>query len=224
MLKNLDTVASVLRPPPDTILAVPSSSVARPSSFKKLKVAYTFCGDENISRGIPALLRNLGHTVMTADRRNGIDLDDDSEWANIMEFIKTADFILLSPPCGTFSPSRRHHPGPKALRSSSEPYGLKAPPVPFTSAEKLQLQLGTMNAIKSCLAARGAVASRCGFALEYPSLIFDGQASLCQLQEALDLDKIQGVFDWSTDQCRYGPESRKPTTFKVFSNGDKENG
>jgi hypothetical protein len=208
---------------PSAALASCAVYTPRSRKFVKLNIAYIYCGDADKPNGIPDRLRKKGHHVFTADRRNGVNLEDDSEWAKVMAFIEfEADFTILSPPCGTFSHSRTHQPGPRVLRTRSEPYGIRNPDKPFTGGEKKQLQMGTVHAIKSCLAARAAAAVGGGFALEYPAVIFDDQASLSLLSEAKDLDKICGVFDWTTDQCPFGAETTKPTTFKAKTNGSRE--
>jgi hypothetical protein len=189
----------------------------------KLKIIYLYCGEEDRRDGIPAFLRALGHEVIARDRKSGTDLEDDSEWEKLTTLVETwADFVLMTPPCSTFTPSRRHRPGPRILRSKDEPYGLKHPEPAFTQSEINELKIGTYHAIRVCKLAKVAITRGCGFAIEYPSIIFPGQASLCQLEEAKALDESALVFDWDTHQCPYGGDSQKPTTLKVYTNGDRK--
>jgi hypothetical protein len=198
-----------------------SSSMAKPTT--KLKIIYLYCGQADRRDGLPNILRALGHEVVAMDKKSGTDLEDDSEWEKLNTLVvQWADFVLMTPPCSTFSPSRRHRPGPRILRTGGEPYGLKHPDPVFTAAETNELKIGTYHAIQVCKLALVAVANGCGFAIEYPSIVFPDQASLCLLEEAKALDELPQVFDWNTHQCPFGGDSQKPTTIKAYTNGDRQ--
>ena len=147
------------------------------------------------------------------------DLSSDHAWEHWLRRLKEFDFVLLEPVCASFSPARRHSltsadSGPRPLRNSSHPYGLKTPTPPFTTAELEQLKSGNHFGQRSLLFARAARALGIPSAIESPEIVFDDQASIFLFTEAKML-RAMDAREFSLDQCMFGAESTKPTTFLV---------
>jgi hypothetical protein len=185
----------------------------------KLKILYLYSGKSDRPDGVIMLLRNLGHEATGLDLQNGDDLLDDTSWSRALAELGNYDFVVLTPPCGAFSPSRNHQPGPRPLRSQLEPYGLKSPLPPFTAAEKLALRVSNIHNVKSWIFYKAALALGLGTAFEAPTVLQPDQPSSFQFREAIAVAGIQGVRDYDLHQCMFGAETTKPTTFRIRTNG-----
>jgi hypothetical protein len=193
----------------------PTTPIAQP----RLRVKYLYSGREDNPEGVIAMLRDAGHTAEGADIVNNIDLLNDSVWAKIMADIKDYDFLILTPPCGTFAASRDRRPGPRPLRSGAEPYGFAKPIPPFTAAEKLAVREANIHSVKSWILFKAAVLSGLGVLFEAPTVWKDGQPSSFQFNEAKETLALPGVADYECHQCPFGASSMKPTTFRIKTNG-----
>jgi hypothetical protein len=185
-----------------------------------MHILYLYCGDPARADGVPELLRKRGCMVTARDLIGGCNLLDDTAWCKIDKGIRTIfDFVLMSPPCVSFAHARGKGFGPRALRSREELYGLKTPSPPFTVAESDAVKHGNYHSAQCLKLGRACFDEGVGFAIECPEVIYEDQVSMLQFREAAALDECAGVVDISTDQCPFGSETRKPTSFKVFTNG-----
>jgi hypothetical protein len=197
-----------------------ADSIVHIEGNKPMHILYLYSGDPDRPDGIPDQLRKRGCMVTSRDLLAGCDLRDDTVWCKIEKGVRTIfDFVLMTPPCVSFCPSRGQGPGPRALRSLEEVYGIKTPVPPFTSAETDCLKEGNYHSVQCLKLGVICTEEGVGFALECPSVVFDRQVSLLQFREAKVLDDIPGVADVATDQCPFGALSRKPTNFKFYTKG-----
>jgi hypothetical protein len=197
-----------------------ANSVTPILGYKSMHILYLYCGDPSRADGIPEQLRKRGCMVTARDLVGGCNLLDDTEWCKIDKGVRTIyDFVLMSPPCVTFAHSRGKGSGPRALRSRSEVYGMKSPVPPFTSLETEAVKHGNYHSVQCLKLGLTCIEVRVGFAIECPEVVYDDQVSMLQFREATLLDGCAGVVDVTTDQCPFGSETKKPTNFKVYTNG-----
>jgi hypothetical protein len=198
-----------------------SNSIENIPGYTRLHILYLYCGDPHRSNGVPELLRARGCMITARDILGGCDLLNDTEWCKIEKGVRTMyDFVLMSPPCVTFAPSRGKGPGPRVLRSHDEIYGMKSLSPPLTSLETAAIKNGNFHNAQ-CLKL-GAICHRegVGFAIECPAIMFDYQVSMLHFREAKILDAMSGVENVIGDQCMLGSKTKKPTNYKVYTNGD----
>jgi hypothetical protein len=163
---------------------------------------------------LAAFLKAHGWKCTEYDTLNGQhqSIADDVIWDRIMAEAAagTYDFVVSGTPCETFSHSRHCPPGPRPLRSFSEPYGIKHPSPPFNANEKEQLRLGTLFAVRTAEVC--SVVARCGggFIIENPRP-WEGFESLFLLEEIKSLKESTGALFMDIEQCPYGGETQKPT-------------
>ena len=138
------------------------------------------------------------------------DLTRDDLWTSLLVRIKCKcfRFIVMGPPCSTFSRARTRQPGPRPLRSAEAPYGL--PREQLTEAERKELAHGNFFVLMAAAAFRTAVAAQVPVVLENPQPV-PGHASAFQLDEWRELAATPGVHTIDFDQCRLGAETAKPT-------------
>ena len=140
------------------------------------------------------------------------DLLNDEVWELVFEAV-TQDlvaFVWMGPPCTTFSPARRHKPGPRPLRDASHPRGF--PKEWLTPAEVEELRAGNYFALQCCRLATSARAVGVGFAIENPAPWWDSScASMFDLEELWSLGKLAGVQTVEFHQCMFGALTAKPT-------------
>ncbi len=143
------------------------------------------------------------------------DLTDDASWRAIKDRISNGefDFVIVAPPCNTFSRARhnRAHPGPKPLRSWDYLKGF--PWLRDVDLQKVrQANLLVERSLEACLSAHsvGSV-----FLLEHPEQLGIAQglvpASIWDWEEFKDLQKQTGLLQMAIFQCEFGAPTSKPT-------------
>ena len=181
----------------------------------KGKVAlHLFSGAYDREDGLAAALRGMGWTCIDFDNKyaQGDDLANDEVWERIFAAV-TRDliaFVWMGPPCTSFSPARRHKPGPRAVRDAAHPRGF--PKDQLTPAEVEQVRLANYFVVQCCRVATAAHGRWIGFAIENPIPWDDPQcASMFHFEEFEAVLTLQGVRFVDFDQCTQGAETVKPT-------------
>ena len=98
--------------------------------------------------------KEIGMDVVCFDilRSKHHNLLDDLIWGGIGTDVEAGvyDGVLMAPPCGTFCRARRGIEGPRAIRTTGKPYGIKD----ITPQEKEAARIGTSLALRSLAMAR----------------------------------------------------------------------
>ena len=138
------------------------------------------------------------------------DLSRDDVWTRLLVRIKCRHFrfIVMGPPCSTFSRARERQPGPRPLRSFEAPYGL--PREELTEAERKDLKLGNFFMLMAAAAFRTAIDAGVPVVFENPEPV-QGYASAFQFDEWQQIAVMPGVGTIDFDQCSMGAETAKPT-------------
>jgi hypothetical protein len=194
--------------------------IPKGSTPSMMHILYLYAGDPGRPGGIPDILRKKGHMITAMDLKGGQDLIDDALWCKIHSGIgRVYDFVLMSPPCGSFSHARGQGCGPRILRSRTEVLGIKnLSPAP-TVAESDMLKTGNYHNTQCLKTAIICRTRSVGFAIECPAIVWDDQVSMLMLPHAKELDKLTDIADIKGDQCMHGADSTKPTNFKVYTKG-----
>ena len=175
---------------------------------------HLFSGPASRDDGLAAALRGHGWNCIDFDSVNSVDDDlaNDEVWERIFEAIRRGliQFVWMGPPCTSFSPARRHQPGPRAVRDAANPRGL--PRQHLTQAEVEQVRLANYFVVQCGRAAVLAHECKVGFAIENPTPWNDPRcASMFDFQEIAGLRELPGVEFLDFDQCTMGAGSAKPT-------------
>ena len=178
---------------------------------------HLFSGPTQRSDGIKAMFRQRGWDCEDFDIVNGAeqDLSRDDVWTKLLVRIKgrAFRFIVLGPPCSTFSRAREKQPGPRPLRSEAFPYGL--PREELTEPERKELKLGNFFMLMSAAACRAAIEAGTPGVMENPEP-FAGHASAFLFDEWRSIADTPGVSTINFDQCKLGAETAKPTRLLVW--------
>ena len=154
---------------------------------------------------LAAYLYDAGWIVVAIDLVADIatDMLAESTWEMVKEDLKLGAFdaVGIATPCGTFSPLRESPPGPRPLRSLERPMGL--PTEQLTEAERKQLSQSNRLLEISAKAFLLAIDACKGVWWDMWKTPFAETALKRPLQ--VELSKF--------DQCRFGAETTKPTTF-----------
>ena len=169
--------------------------------------------------GLAAALRGHGWSCIDFDCMNSVDddLSNDEAWERIFEAINRGliQFVWMGPPCTSFSPARRHQPGPRAVRDAANPRGL--PRQHLTQAEVEQVRLANYLVVQCGRTATLAHEARVGFAIENPTPWDDPRcASMFDFHEIRELKVLPGVEFLDFDQCTMGAASAKPTRIVYY--------
>lgn len=148
-------------------------------------------------------------------RNKDQDLTRDDTWSAVKDKLLRGvfDFVIVAPPCNTFSRARhnRSHPGPKPIRSRDYPRGfpwLKK----SDQATVDQANLLVERAIEACRLAHesGAV-----FLLEHPEQLGMASglipASIWDWIEFKQLEEATHLLQLAIFQCDFQAETSKPT-------------
>ena len=171
-----------------------------------------FSGPSTRPDGLRAMFAAKGWACEDFDIVNGSeqDLSRDDVWTRLLVRIKCRDFrfIVMGPPCSTFSRARERQPGPRPLRSFEAPYGL--PREELTEAERKDLKLGNFFMLMAAAAFRTAIDAGVPVVFENPEPV-QGYASAFQFDEWQQIAVMPGVGTIDFDQCSMGAETAKPT-------------
>lgn len=175
---------------------------------------HLFSGPTARTDGIRQMFEGLGWQCIDLDSVNDhIDnLDNDLLWEMIFQAITSGlvSFIWMGPPCTSFSPARRHGPGPKAVRSADYPRGF--PKAWLTEAEAEEVRKGNYYALQCVAVGETAIAQQTPWAIENPEPWNVGEsASMFDFEEFEALTAKPAVRTVDFDQCTLGAETTKPT-------------
>ena len=143
------------------------------------------------------------------------DLTDSSVWTTVLDMIRQHKFhfIIVAPPCNTFSRARhnKRHPGPRPIRSWDYPRGF--PWLKSTEADKAeQANLLVDHALEACTE---AFLVGIPFLLEHPEQLGMAQglipASIWDWPEFHTLCRLSGLVQVAIFQCEFGAPTSKPT-------------
>ena len=142
------------------------------------------------------------------------DLSDVSLWTQIFEALEAGPwFIIVSPPCNTFSRARFQwrHPGPHPLRTKEWPRGF-----PWLSNSDKQKVAEANFFVDKCLEACEHAAQFDGyFILEHPEDLGvvneEHPGSIWQWSEVQDLIAKCRAHCFAIHQCKFGAITPKPT-------------
>ena len=143
------------------------------------------------------------------------DLTSDSAWETVWSRVCAGefDFVILAPPCNTFSRARHNKQfvGPRPLRLLEYPRGF--PWLKQSDAEKVQE--ANLLVDRSFLICHKCVELGMGFLLEHPEQLGTAQglipASIWNFQQFLDLEATQAICQAGIFQCEFGAPTSKPT-------------
>ena len=143
------------------------------------------------------------------------DLTVSSVWQTVLDMILQGkvDFVIVAPPCNTFSRARhnRRVPGPKPLRSWDYLKGF--PWLKTDDADKVkQANLLVERALEACKAAHQ---KQIPFLIEHPEQLGIAQglvpASIWDWKEFHDLCRLSSLVQLAIFQCEFGAPTSKPT-------------
>ena len=131
---------------------------------------HLFSGAYDRADGLAASLRGMGWTCIDLDNKycKEDDLANDEIWERIFTAVTRGliAFVWMGPPCTSFSPARRHKPGPRAVRDAAHPRGF--PKDQLSPAEVEQVRLANYFVLQCCRIATVAQNKGVGSAFENP--------------------------------------------------------
>ena len=180
------------------------------TGLRKPHALHLFSGPTDRPDGLRAVLHRVGWECTDVDTciGPGHDLTNDALWEKMEQLIKdgSVDFILMGPPCSTFSRARNRRPGPPVLITSDHPWGLPS----LSAANKKVVACANFLSIKCARLAAAATAAGVGWGIENPEP-HAGTVSLFHLPLWIDLALTAGAACHNFDQCMFGATTRKPT-------------
>ena len=146
---------------PETVVTVTSSAseseadapLPRATPSRRGTVLYLYSGPPGREDGLAAELANRGLGCTEIDKLVGDDCDllEEALWTRLETDLRAGrfQFVVMSPPCVSFALSRGVGPGPRVLRTPSEPYGIRALQPPPTEAEATPLREGSWQGVQT---------------------------------------------------------------------------
>ena len=188
---------------------------------RSLKFVYLFCGPRRKSDVRECLTavakqRNFKLEGVELDLLRGPqqDLLSEALWRKVRVFLQEADFVLVAPPCNTFSRARcqwRTRPGPRPIRDINHVYGF-----PWASeGNRKSLEQANQLVWKSFEACE--IVSQHGghFGVEHPEQLgrTGGMtpASIWDWKECRDLLLTTQGCSFAFFQCQFAAATSKPT-------------
>jgi hypothetical protein len=177
-----------------------------------------FSGPEGKSSELSAELSKLGVQCDNVDilrpNQEWCNLLDDTTWSGwVASLSSRIAASFWGPPCGTFSPSRNHRPGPPVLRSTVFPFGL--PEMLKVQRYKEEIRIGNVLADRTLQGCEIMYSRGCPFGFETPEPR-DGEPSILLFPRAVALLALPGVRVVAFDQCQLEGVSVKPTVIVHF--------
>ena len=155
------------------------------------------------------------HEVDILRQPQAHDLSDQQVWNRIFSDIQQGRylFVIMAPPCSTFSRARHEPPGPKPLRTSAWPRGFPW----LTKSERNEVTLANMLIDRVLQAATEQVRQGQFFVIEHPEQLGVSQgmvpASVWDWPEMRALVNEAQAGTFALHQCQFGAATCKPTRF-----------
>ena len=194
----------------------------KPGKSGPWRVLYLFAGPErhaDIKFHLQALADSEGITSLMTEfdilRNKSQDLTSDDVWDKLWARVVAGefDFIIMAPPCNTFSRAKhnRQHGGPKPLRLLEYPRGFPW----LKDADGQKVEVANLLVDRSLLICHECCKLNIGFLLEHPEQlgIAAGMipASIWNFKSFLELEKLEVVRQAAIFQCEFGAPTSKPT-------------
>jgi hypothetical protein len=184
-------------------------------------VLYLFSGPEH-SDSLQNQLALLGiDTTMVDTVLRGPDMDllDDRVWSELKTDIgdEVYDACIITPPCGSYSSSREHQPGPPVLRSVEHILGLPqgSGPGELSAANREVVRKANIITDRAAEAFGLCVDKNLPALFENP-LPIEGKPSIFLVPSVVALLERPGVACADMDQCVFEAASTKPTRWMSF--------
>ena len=174
------------------------------------RVLHLYSGPHRPSDGRGKHLEDHAREAAYVDREiNELhDLLDQDIWEKIELNLPMYDGYMVSPPCSTLLPARQGQGGPQPLKSTEGPevYG----PTSLTAEDMQKAREGNILALRGHPTASHARRRGKPWLLEQPHER-EEKTSMFKLDEYKDLIATEGVFRYTSAQCRFGAPSGKLT-------------
>ena len=174
------------------------------------RVLHLYSGPHRPSDGRGKHLEDHAREAAYVDREiNELhDLLDQDIWEKIELNLPMYDCYMISPPCSTLLPARQGQGGPQPLGSTEGPevYGLTS----LTAEDMQKAREGNILALRGHPTASPARRRGKPWLLEQPHER-EEKTSMLKLDEYKDLIATEGVFRYTSAQCRFGAPSGKLT-------------
>ena len=177
-------------------------------------VLHLFSGPQGRADGMAAFLYQQGWHCIDVDTVNDKDDDlaNDAMWELIFAAVISGNvhFVWMGPPCTTFSPARRHDPGPKPVRDANHHRGF--PKTWLSPAQVEEVRTANYFVVQCARLGELALAKEVSFAIENPQPWQSTEcASMFDFEEMTALTRRPGVETTDFHQCMLGALTRKPT-------------
>jgi hypothetical protein len=184
-------------------------------------VLYLFSGPEH-SDSLQNQLALLGIDTTMVDkvlRGPNMDVLDDKAWSELKGDIADGvyDAGIITPPCGSYSSSREHQPGPPVLRSVEHILGLPqgSGPNELSAANREIVRAANIITDRAAEAFGLFVGSNLPVLFENP-LPIEGKPTIFLVPSVVALGELPGVDCADMDQCEFESLSTKPTRWMAY--------
>ena len=212
-------------------MVVPPGSVSRKDEStttqaagksRSWRVLYLFAGPErhaDIRFHLKQLADSEGIGLCMEEfdilRDKSQDLSSDEVWEALLERVMQSvfHFIILAPPCNTFSRARHNqrHPGPKPLRLLQYPRGFPW----LKGSDHQKISLANLLVDRSFQLCKLCVERQIGFLLEHPEQLGLAQgtipAAIWNFSQFSELEESGQITQAGIFQCVFGAPTSKPT-------------
>lgn len=197
---------------------------------KRWRILYLFAGPErhaDIKHYLSGIADSQGITLEMVEfdilRDKSQDLTATDAWEAIWSRVcnKEFDFIILAPPCNTFSRARhnRQVAGPRPLRLLEYPRGFPW----LKQSDTQKVEEANLLVDRSFLVCHKCVELDVGFLLEHPEQLGTAKglipAAIWNFQQFLDLEATQAISQAGIFQCEVWGTYTKTNPIGYFSRG-----
>ena len=199
-----------------------SATTQATGKSRSWRVLYLFAGPErhaDIRFHLKQLANSQGIGLCMEEfdilRDKSQDLSSDEVWEALLERVMRSDFdfIILAPPCNTFSRARHNqrHPGPKPLRLLQYPRGFPW----LKGSDHQKISLANLLVDRSFQLCKLCVERQIGFLLEHPEQLGLAQgtipAAIWNFSQFSELEESGQIVQAGIFQCVFGAPTSKPT-------------
>ena len=189
---------------------------------KRWRILYLFAGPErhaDIKHYLSGIADSQGIILEMVEfdilRDKSQDLTTAAAWDRVWSGICAGefDFVILAPPCNTFSRARhsKQFAGPRPLRLLEYPRGFPW----LKQSDSKKIDEANLLVDRTFLVCHKCVELGTGFLLEHPEQLGTAHglvpASIWNFQQFLDLETRQVIAQAAVFQCEFGAPTPKPT-------------